>query len=143
MLSNEVIEVHLTSLRKGQDELRDDYKCLRNQVGALQTNLSDKISNLSNDVADMRGLQKAMIWVVGGLGSLGLVGKIFNWFWAQYIVMTPETIEAHITLLNARLDELKKDVRELRAADNSIRDRIDFVLTRLDQGLNGALEKRR
>jgi hypothetical protein len=57
--------------------------------------------------------------------------------------MTPETIEAHITLLNARLDELKKDVRELRAADNSIRDRIDFVLTRLDQGLNGALEKRR
>lgn len=80
MLSNEVIEVHLTSLRKGQDELRDAYKCLRNQVGALQTNLSDKISNLSNDVADMRGLQKAMIWVVGGLGSLGLVGKIFNWF---------------------------------------------------------------
>ena len=57
--------------------------------------------------------------------------------------MAPDAIEAHITLLNARLDELKKDVRELRAADNSIHNRIDFVLTRLDRAINAALEKRR
>jgi hypothetical protein len=31
-------------------------------------------------VAGMRGMQKAMLWVMSGLGSLGLVGKIFHWF---------------------------------------------------------------
>ena len=35
---------------------------------------------LSDDVADMRGMQKAMVWIVGGLGSLGFVGKVLHWF---------------------------------------------------------------
>lgn len=69
MLTNEAIEVHLSALHKGQDELQGGH-----------TRLSEKISRLSDDVADMRGMQRAMVWVVGGLGSLGFVGKIFRWF---------------------------------------------------------------
>jgi uncharacterized phage infection (PIP) family protein YhgE len=117
VLTNEVIEVHLASLRAGQDELREDVRELRAgnkslretmdqkfgvlntkvdaidaslngkidgvstslnakidrvdaslsaKLDALNANLSDKISKLSDAVADMRGLQKAILWVMSG-----------------------------------------------------------------------------
>jgi hypothetical protein len=31
-------------------------------------------------VAGMRGLQKATLWMMGVLGSLGTVGKFLHWF---------------------------------------------------------------
>jgi hypothetical protein len=87
MLTNEAIEVHLASLHKGQDELREDVrelradnKSLREKVDVIHESLAGKIAKLSDDVASMRGMQKAMLWVMSGLGSLGLAGKIFRWF---------------------------------------------------------------
>ena len=98
MLTIEAIEVHLESLHKGQDELREDVrelradnKSLRDKVDALDKNLSDKIdaldkslsdkiSLLSDSVTGLHGMQKAMLWVMSGLGSLGIAGKIFHWF---------------------------------------------------------------
>jgi hypothetical protein len=109
MLTDEAIEVHLATLHKGQDELRADVRELRadykslnekmdginaslsakidginvslnGKIDAVSASLGDKISQLSNDVASMRGLQKATIWVMGGFGSLGIAGKIFHWF---------------------------------------------------------------
>ena len=53
---------------------------LTEKIDALNENLSGKIAKLSDDVASMRGLQKAILWVVSGFGSLGIVGKIFHWF---------------------------------------------------------------
>jgi hypothetical protein len=39
---------------------------------------------MSSDLADMRSLQKAMLWVMGGLGSLAMVlitlGKALHWY---------------------------------------------------------------
>jgi hypothetical protein len=109
MLTNEAIEAHLAALHKGHDELREDVCVLRAgqdslrqrvetineslsqsiaavntslsaKIDSMNTRLSDKISKLSDDVAEMRGMQKAMLWVVSGLGSLGFIGKIFHWF---------------------------------------------------------------
>ena len=91
MLTIEAIEVHLESLHKGQDELREDVrelradnKSLRDKVDTLDKNLSDRITavdkNLSDKISGMLGMQKAMLWVMSGLGSLGIVGKIFHWF---------------------------------------------------------------
>jgi hypothetical protein len=46
--------------------------------------LSEKLTKVSSDVADMRGLQKAMLWVVGGIGSVATIlittGKALHWF---------------------------------------------------------------
>ena len=107
--SNETLEAHITSLRVGLDEvkedvreLRADNKSLREKVDAIHTNLRDKIDSvntslggqltkLSDDIADlrgliadMRGLQKAMLWVIGGVGSLATIlmtlGKTLHWF---------------------------------------------------------------
>jgi chromosome segregation ATPase len=120
MLTIEAVEVHLASLHKGQDELREDVRELRAdnkslrekvdaihesldakidgvntslsakiddvnaslnaRIDAVSATLTEKISLLGKDVASMRGLQKAMLWVMSGFGSLGLVGKIFHWF---------------------------------------------------------------
>ena len=98
MLTIEAIEAHLTSVHKGQGELREVVRELRagqdslrqrveavnesltNEIKTVNTSLSDKISKLSDDLAEMRGMQKAMLWVVSGLGSLGFVGKLLHWF---------------------------------------------------------------
>ncbi len=72
-------------------ELRGDNKSLRDKIDAVQAtltqdiktveaNLSDKINQLGIAVASMRGMQKAMLWILGVLGSLGTVGKFFHWF---------------------------------------------------------------
>jgi chromosome segregation ATPase len=105
MLTIEAIEVHLESLHNGQNELREDVRELRadnkslrdkvdaldrkidavdknlsDKINAVEGTLGDKISLLSESVAGMRGMQKAMLWVMSGLGSLGIVGKILHWF---------------------------------------------------------------
>jgi chromosome segregation ATPase len=98
MLTIEAIEVHLGSLHKGQDELREDVRELRadnkslrdkvdtldKKIDAVDKNLSDRINavdkNLSDKISGMLGMQKAMLWVMSGLGSLGIVGKILHWF---------------------------------------------------------------
>jgi hypothetical protein len=98
MLAIEAIEVHLRSLRKGQDELREDVRELRadntglldkldalnvnlgDKLDALNVTLGDKISPLSNLVSDVLRLQKVTLWVMSGLGSLGIVGEILHWF---------------------------------------------------------------
>jgi predicted nucleic acid-binding Zn-ribbon protein len=145
MLTNEVIEVHLGSLRAGQDELKEDVRGLqadnrsiRDKIDAVHTsmnqkidavdarltqeiravdkkldqrfdslntkidekfdslngridtvngkidtvnaNLGEKITQLSNAVAGMRGMQKTIVWLIGIFGSLGTVGKFLHWF---------------------------------------------------------------
>jgi chromosome segregation ATPase len=87
MLTIEAIEVHLESLHKGQDELREDVrelradnKSLRDKVDMLDRKVDAVDKNLSDKISGMLGMQKAMLWVMSGLGSLGIVGKILHWF---------------------------------------------------------------
>ncbi len=138
MLTNEVIEVHLASLRVGQNELREDvhglqadnrsirdkidavhaslnqkievveakltqkidavdtkltqeiravdqkldqkFDLLNGKIDTVNASLGEKITQLSNAVAGMRGMQKAMLWLISILGSLGTVGKFLHWF---------------------------------------------------------------
>ena len=87
MLTIEAIEVHLGSLHKGQDELREDVrelradnKSLRNKVDTLDKKIDAVDKNLSDKISGMLGMQKAILWVMSGLGSFGIVGKIFHWF---------------------------------------------------------------
>ena len=127
MLTNEVIEVHLASLRAGQDKLSEDVhglqadnrsirdkidavdakltqeiravdrkldqKCdslnakfdekfdsLNGKIDAVNANLGEKITQLSNAVAGLRGMQKTIVWLIGIFGSLGTVGKFLHWF---------------------------------------------------------------
>ena len=105
----ETIEAQIEPLRTGLSEvrtdvreLRADNKTLRDKIDALRDrmdegfrasdakidsvnkSLGEKITKLSDDVAGMRGLQKAMLWVMGGVGSLATVlltvGKALHWF---------------------------------------------------------------
>ena len=103
MAKQETIEVHIEPLRTGLNEvrtdvreLRADNKTLRDKIDALRDRmdegfrasdakidsvnkgLGDKITKLSDDVGGMRGLQKAMLWVMGGVGSLG-DGSAHSW----------------------------------------------------------------
>ena len=87
MLTIEAIEVHLESLLKGQDELREDVrelradnKSLRDKVDTLDKKIDAVDKNLSDKISGMLGMQKAILWVMSGLGSFGIVGKIFHWF---------------------------------------------------------------
>jgi hypothetical protein len=86
MLTYEAIEVHLASLHAGQDELREDVRelrtdttSLRDTIDAVDAKLSQQITQLSDAVASIRGLQKATIWLMWILGSPGTVGKILHW----------------------------------------------------------------
>ncbi len=109
MLTIEAVEAHLDALHTGQNELREDVRELRadnkslrdkldaldqklsdkvtaldqklsDKVTALDHKLSDKILQLSDSVSSLHGMQKAILWVISGFGSLGLVGKILHWF---------------------------------------------------------------
>jgi uncharacterized coiled-coil DUF342 family protein len=53
---------------------------LDNKIDGVNTSLGEKITQLSNDVASMRGMQVAMLWLISVLGSLGIVGKFMHWF---------------------------------------------------------------
>ena len=53
----------------------------------MQGNLDEKLSKLSDDVADLRSLQKAILWVIAtivSIASLVIVaitaGKNLRWF---------------------------------------------------------------
>jgi hypothetical protein len=56
-------------------------------------------------------------------------------------MLTNEAIEVHLESLRARQDELRKDLRELRAEDQSIRDRIDTVCATLRQRIDAIDER--
>jgi DNA anti-recombination protein RmuC len=70
----------------------DEGFCAANaKIDSVNTKLSEKIEALSqkltkvsDDVADMRGLQKATIWSIGGVGSLATIlitmGNALHWF---------------------------------------------------------------
>lgn len=53
---------------------------LDNKIDGVNTSLGEKITQLSNDVASMRGMQVATLWLISVLGSLGIVGKFMQWF---------------------------------------------------------------
>ncbi len=55
---------------------------LDGKIDAVNANLGERITQLSDAVAGMRGLQKATLWLMGILGSLGTVGRSLHWFWA-------------------------------------------------------------
>ncbi|HVX90645.1 MAG TPA: hypothetical protein VHC20_03335 [Candidatus Paceibacterota bacterium] len=82
------LEQKCTGLSAAQAALRDKmdegFRAANAKIDAVDTKLGEKLTTLSNDVADMRGLQKAMLWVIGGLGSLAMLlitaGKALHWF---------------------------------------------------------------
>ena len=80
MLTIEAIEVHLDALHTGQDELREDVRELRADNKSLRDKVDTLDQRLSDSVSSLRGMQKAILWVISGFGSLGLVGKILHWF---------------------------------------------------------------
>lgn len=83
----ETLDGKITAVDKKLDEKFDSLntkigsvdKSLRDKIDAVNANLGEKITRLSNDVAGMRGLQKATIWLIGILGSLGIAGKLLHW----------------------------------------------------------------
>ena len=57
------------------------------------------------------------------------------------LMLTNEVIETHLASLRAGQEDLREDVRELRADNKSIRDKIDAVDTKLTQEIR-AVEKK-
>lgn len=57
-------------------------------------------------------------------------------------MLTNEAIEVHLEYLRKRQDELTKDVRELRADNKSLHDKIDAVFTALKPSIEGLEERR-
>jgi predicted nuclease with TOPRIM domain len=56
------------------------YDSLNDKIDAVNADLGQRITQLSNSVASMRGLQKATLLLISILGSLGTVGKFLHWF---------------------------------------------------------------
>jgi uncharacterized coiled-coil DUF342 family protein len=75
-LSNKIDSVHIT-LRDWMDE---GFPA----SNAKFEKLDDKLSQLITDVAKIGAMQKAMLWLIGCLGTLATiaatVGKALNWF---------------------------------------------------------------
>lgn len=120
-MMSDPIEIHLTYLRTGLDEVKATLPVLRDKLDALSSTLDAKIekinakiektndridrvsstvsaridrlservenvnSTLTNGLADVRGVQKAMFWVLGSAGalttlaSMAQVARAFNW----------------------------------------------------------------
>jgi chromosome segregation ATPase len=99
VISNESLEAHFVSLRTEltdlkadfreqfrevrQDirELRADNKILRDKIDATHSSLDKKIETkvgelgadlkeMRASLADLKGMQKAILWVLGGVGTL-------------------------------------------------------------------------
>jgi uncharacterized coiled-coil DUF342 family protein len=76
------------SLSAGQAALRDrmdeGFRASNAKIDSVSTTLNEKIAKLSDAVTGMRGLQKAMLWMIGGVGSLATIlitmGKALHWF---------------------------------------------------------------
>jgi uncharacterized coiled-coil DUF342 family protein len=112
MAKQESIEVYIEPLRTGLSEVRGDVRELRadsktlrdkidqvrekvdqvrDRIDQLRDKMDDgfrasdaKITKLTEAIAGMRGLQMALLWIVGGVGSLATVlitvGKALHWF---------------------------------------------------------------
>lgn len=65
-------------------QLSADHKSLSERVDEGFRAQDAKFAKLSDDVADIRAMQKAMIWVIGGVGTLASIlftaGKALHWF---------------------------------------------------------------
>ena len=67
---------------------RLDTKIDKNQAetNAGIAKVIDEISKIRADMAGLRGMQKAMLWMMGGTGGVALavglatLGKMFHWF---------------------------------------------------------------
>lgn len=55
-------------------------------------------------------------------------------------MLTDEAIEVHLASLNAGQDELRKDVRELRADNKSLNEKIDALGARLDRKIDAKFD---
>jgi hypothetical protein len=99
--STETIEAHLMYLRKGVDDCKDDIRELRSDNKSLRekmdqgyarldakldkncSEINASIVALREGVASLRGMQIAILWVLGAAVTLGGVagaGKLFSWF---------------------------------------------------------------
>jgi hypothetical protein len=61
-------------------KIDERFGTLDKKIDGVNTSLGDKLEKLSNDVASLRGMQMAILWVISILGSLGIVGKFMRWF---------------------------------------------------------------
>ena len=65
-------------------ELRADNKSLREKMEQGHATLSSKLEKLSVDVSGLRGMQKAILWVIGiGMALWPILiatGKALYWF---------------------------------------------------------------
>ncbi|MEJ0038133.1 MAG: hypothetical protein WDO68_18980 [Gammaproteobacteria bacterium] len=70
-----------------RDKVDESFSACDSKTDAVNTSLSAKLEALSQSITDMRGLQKAMFWVFGVLGSLitiagtvVAIGMTLHWF---------------------------------------------------------------
>lgn len=66
------------------DRIDQNYATLIGKIDQNHSTLSEKLGRLSDDLVDLRSLVKAILWMIGGVGSLATIlmtiGKALHWF---------------------------------------------------------------
>jgi hypothetical protein len=78
VLSSEAIEVHLQYLRSGLDRLENRFE----KTDARFEKADARLDTLTHDLAEVRGYQKALFWVLSlaGTGAAALsIARTFGW----------------------------------------------------------------
>ena len=76
--SSEAIEVHLQYLRSGLDRLENRFEKTDARFGKVDA----RLDTLTHDLAEVRGYQKALFWVLSlaGTGAAALsIARTFGW----------------------------------------------------------------
>jgi chromosome segregation ATPase len=78
------VESQFAELRQDMREMRAEYKSLREKVDKNHEITTERLNQLDRKVTDIGSKLTALIWVMGGLGSLitiaVTVGKALHWF---------------------------------------------------------------
>jgi chromosome segregation ATPase len=81
MIERDAVEAHLSYVRRNLDDVKTDVRELRADVKRLDTKIDAKIDSLdarfsaklekvTEELGSIRGMQKAMVWVIGVFGSI-------------------------------------------------------------------------
>jgi chromosome segregation ATPase len=77
-------ESQFAELRQDMREMRAEYKSLHEKVDKNHDVTTERLNQLDRKITDVGSRLSALIWVIGGLGSLitiaVTVGKALHWF---------------------------------------------------------------
>jgi len=80
---NARIDAVSKDLGAGIDATNEKIDAVSRNLGARIDALSEKVDKNTTGVADLRGMLKVMVWVLGSAGSAAAIvniGKAFHWF---------------------------------------------------------------